>query len=203
MNYKKVLFLVLLMALSSLVFAQGFYAKGLKAGLNLASYGGDNTGYDYSTKVGYAIGCFATYGINEQFSLQPELLLTVKGSQIDYNDYFELSGSTNLTYLEIPVLMRFHFSRTSEMSPNFFAGPALGFNIGATYDYDINGNNMSGDIEDMNPIEFSMIFGAGIDTRQITFDVRYDMGLTTNIDPDDNIDIFNNVVSFMIGYKLN
>jgi hypothetical protein len=201
MNHKKVLFLVLLLTLSSLVFAQGFYAKGFKAGLNLATYSGDNAGSNLNRKVGFAFGGFAQYGINRHFDLQPEFLLTMKGSSSESSED-DIKATNTLTYIEFPVLLKMYLDRTEDMSPNIFIGPAFGFNIGAKYNYEIGSEEGSGNLENINPVEFSMVFGGGFDTRTVTFDVRYEMGLSSIVEPEFDAELYNSVISFMLGIKL-
>ena len=138
---KIILIALLLLAFSPAVFAQGITAKGVKGGLNIATLTGDDV-EDAKSKIGFAFGGFLTYEVNEMFSLQPELLFTMKGSKYDEEDtetdedgwqsYYKYEGSWNLNYLEIPVLAKLKIPMEGNIKPNVFMGPALGINISAT-----------------------------------------------------------------------
>lgn len=219
---KIILIALLLLAFSSAVFAQGIIAKGVKAGLNIATLTGDDI-EDAKSKTGFAFGGFVTYEVNEMFFLQPELLFTMKGAKFedeyteeedDYVYYEKYEGSWNLNYLEIPVLAKFNIPMEGNIKPNVFLGPSLGINIGATYDKDYeywvkdeNGDIIAeesgsddGDIEDIKGVDFGLVFGAGVDFGKITADVRYNLGLSTIADEGD-AKIKNSVISLMLGYS--
>jgi len=141
---KIILIAILLLMFSTAVFAQGITAKGVKGGLNIATLTGDDID-DADSKMGFAFGVFITYEINEMLSLQPEVLFTMKGAKFkdeytevedDYEYYEKYEGSWNLDYLEIPVLVKINIPMEGNIKPNVFLGPALGFNLSATYEYD-------------------------------------------------------------------
>lgn len=78
---------------------------GLKGGLSVASLHGSDKGSLGSTDshTSFHAGVFAQIGLSEFFSIQPELLYSRKG--------FELQGDVHrLDYLELPVLAVFNIS---------------------------------------------------------------------------------------------
>ena len=57
---------------------------GVKGGLNFANYtGGDVEGYDFKTITSYHAGVVAEIKLFENFALQPELLYSTQGSELD------------------------------------------------------------------------------------------------------------------------
>lgn len=209
---------VVLLLVSTTVFAQGIVAKGVKAGMNITNLKGDDV-EDMDAKIGFTFGGFVTYQINESFSLQPELLFTMKGAKSEYSDYEEeedyeyyekYEDTYSLNYLEIPVLAKMAIPMSGNVQPCVFIGPSLGINLSAKYDEDYSykeyedgeliyseSGSEDGDIDDNESIDFGLNFGAGVKYNNITFDARYNLGLSDVIK---DVKAQNSVFSFMLGY---
>jgi hypothetical protein len=90
-------------------------------------------GYGLSSKslVGYNGGAFATVDINKKWSLQPEVLYTIKNLKKadDFMTYYVNSGNSfantdfSLHYISIPVLVNYHLSKLLTVN----AGPEYSF----------------------------------------------------------------------------
>jgi hypothetical protein len=222
---KIILIVLLLLGFSSVVFAQGITAKGVKGGLNIATLTGYELGGE-KYKIGFVFGGFLTYELNQKFSLQPELLFTMKGAKSEYVDketeddgsqyYSKFKVSWNLNYLEIPFLSKLNIPLKENIKSNIFCGPALGIKIGATYDADYeywekdeNGDIVEevnesddGDIKDIKSMDFGIIFGAGVEFGKIIVDARYNLGLSTISKEKGGSKIKNSVISLILGIKL-
>jgi len=204
MNQKKLLLLALLLTVSSLVFAQGIVAKGFKGGLNITNFSGNDVPNEFESKLGFTIGGFVTYKVNPTLSFQPEFLFTTKGAKIEETYYGETATySENLSYIEVPLLAKINLTNTGNVRPVLFAGPALAINVAATVKMEYDGQDESDDLENINPINFDLVIGGGIDTEKITFDVRYDLSLSKLHDFEDPVDAYNSGISFLVGIKLN
>jgi hypothetical protein len=222
--------MVLLFAFSSMASAQGLTGYGLKAGLNMASFGGDNGDADFweveldkKMKMGFTAGGFVTYSITEMFAVQPEVFYTMKGVKYEGDDW---TTTFTYNYLEIPVLAKFTIPTEGNISPNLFVGPALGINLSAKYKEEYDGQTEEGDVEDYpfefggwpkaKSTDFGLVFGAGVDIGMphsaITIDGRYTLGLTSNSEDYEweydgevietcECDITNSVISFTVGYS--
>ncbi|MBN1212907.1 MAG: PorT family protein [candidate division Zixibacteria bacterium] len=207
-----VLAVVLLFAISG--FAQtegtGLTAKGIKLGVNLSkATGGDVDESDM--KLGFGGGAFVEYSFNPQFAVQPELLFMMKGDKVTVGDK---DYKNKLTYIEVPVLLKFKPTMEGNFKPVIFAGPAIGLLMSAK-SWDIDTTQTPPVIEDdvdvkdnMKSIDFGIAFGAGFmymmqNGGGITFDVRYTMGLAKVPDPEegDAPDMKNTNISFMVGYS--
>ena len=91
---------------------------GAKVGLNLSNLRGDYpTGIDeHNSKIGFHIGGFAEYEINDKFIIQPELLFSTQGNTYGYKDYYG-GGSyydgadynLKLNYLNLPIILTLRF----------------------------------------------------------------------------------------------
>jgi hypothetical protein len=193
--------LVTLMAFSTTVFAQdvvtGLTGKGIKVGLNLANVSGDDAPDDISMRLGLAAGGFITYAFSDMFAIQPELLYSMKGYKFDVPG--GESETAKIDYLEIPILFKVLLVGGGNFKPNFYAGPAVGFLLSAKAgDFDMKDN--------MKSTDFGLIGGAGADLLmgtgpgKITFDVRYNVGLTSTDDSGADAKISNSTISFLVGY---
>lgn len=206
--------------------AQGIVAKGFKGGLNLANISSDDID-DTDSRLGFAIGGFVTFNVNEQFSLRPEIYYTSKGcklkvkgseSDVDYEVSYSIEGSFSLNYLEIPILGEFAVNKNI----NLFAGPYLDIYLNgkAKQEWDVHSRYLdpstndwvtedesisdSEDIEsdDMNSPGFGLLFGAEYITGQISFGVRYSIGLSNIPDDDDDEEAKHKVIQFLVGFHL-
>src|SRR5260221_5824274 len=78
---------------------------GIKGGLNLTNLYVADVSHE-SMKAGFNGGVFAKLPLTKGFSIQPELLYSLKGAKENYNNFVQGSGEYrfNLSYLELPVL---------------------------------------------------------------------------------------------------
>ena len=146
--------LLTIITVSSLSFLSAQEIKfGAKGGLNSSRikftvprivFGGFEAIYankDYQFKNGFHVGGFVEFVITDQFSFQPELLLSFQGSKYESNDteYKPLPGfdqfetvtntTTNLTtaYINIPLMAKYYVSEKLYL----MVGPQVGYLVGA------------------------------------------------------------------------
>ncbi len=188
---KRILFAALLvMVFAVSASAQTYQKFGIKGGLNIFKFYGDDVG-DVDHLTSYAIGFSYSYGFNELFALEPELYYSKKGWKIE-----ELKMQEG--YIEIPVLFKVNFPIAgSDWKPKLFAGPYLAFLIGAKLgELDVK--------DQLNSSDAGLVIGAGVDLEAIagmqslSFDFRYSIGFT-KVTADDS-EAFNNGFQFLLGY---
>ena len=170
---------------------------GITGGLNLATVTGDNV-EENEIKTLFGLGGFLNIPLSNVFSVQPQILYMVKGSE--FGDAADDIGM-KLAYLDIPVLARVAIPTIGAVTPCLLLGPYVGLNMSAKAyvgddEEDIKDNTSSTD--------FGLIFGAGLDYEMgsgiLTFDARYALGLTDIDDTDDSTEVSNRVISIMVGY---
>ncbi|MBF9142397.1 porin family protein [Hymenobacter properus] len=140
---KIILPLALLLGTGTVARAQSGIQFGLKAGANLSGYtGSDNT--DTKAKVGLNAGFTANFALSDLISIQPEVLFSQKGTQLDYNQdnsdlpVFINSGNTygpigsgtysqTLSYLDVPVLVRVNLGGNNGTGFFVEVGPQVSF----------------------------------------------------------------------------
>ncbi len=99
------------------------------------------------------------------FYLQPELLLSLQGADIGFENL-------NLYYLHIPLMGKYHI--TDEIAVEF--GPQIGFLVADNWDDPITGS-------DTNKINFGINIGGGYRLNEnFYFQLRYNSGFTKILD---------------------
>ena len=225
---KKFLISALVVGVTALGFSQEL-RWGIKGGINFANLRGDKTiTYYYKGgkqiaipgsnkgKVGFHIGAFAEYPINEKLTFQPELLISTQGAEFENNSYEEnraysskatknMVSKVNLTYLEVPIM--FKYNVVEKLNVEF--GLQIGFLIGAennivyTITNDVSRDIYSLDIDakKMKSVDFGLNFGASYDiTENIFVQARYNLGLT-NVNVLNMSSLDGNVFQISVGYK--
>ena len=136
---------------------------------------------------------------------QIEALYMMKGVKYENGDITE---SIKNDYLEFPVTFHFVPAMNGNVKPRFFAGPYLGLLLSSKYKqegYADDSSNYEIDIKDqMKSTEFGATFGAGVDINALTFDLRYDLGLSKIMKEtaDGQSDAKSTGIYAMIGWRL-
>lgn len=160
---------------------------GVKGGVNLANnkfeMGGASA--DTKMKIGFAVGGFVNYAINDQMSLQPELLFLQAGSKVEELD----DAKIELNYIAIPVMFKYSFG-----AMNLQAGPQLGYLLSAKFD----GEDMK---DDMKSIDLGLNIGAGYQIMEnLGIEARYSLGLS-NIADEEDVTVKNNGIQVLVSYS--
>jgi hypothetical protein len=162
---------------------------GIKGGLNFTSLGGDAV--DANMLVRYHAGAFAKLQITDAYALQPEVLFTAEGAEIDN------AGNIKLNYLLVPVLGNFYLTEGFSLN----VGPQIGFLLTAKDD----GDN---DIKDgFKATSLAVALGATYELPVgLSLSARYNLGLN-DIGEDNplfagNDNITNQVIMLSLGFLL-
>ncbi|HET6400129.1 MAG TPA: porin family protein [Candidatus Kapabacteria bacterium] len=145
------------------------------------------TNFTVSSRAGLLLGGQLDYWFTPMVAISGQVLYDQKGDELDGispdNGYPETNSFT-LGYLEIPILAKVAFG-SSSIRPYVFAGPSIGFLLGASdhqtqtqlgYDQTIDvSSNFSG-------MDLSLLFGAGVSYQlssgmQLFGDAGYALGL--------------------------
>ena len=149
---------------------------GVRGGLTQATfYGDDVSSNDF--RPGFTGGAFLNYQVNEAFSVQPEVLYSVRGAKNHFNEAGNLEDvRVRQDVIEIPVLFKLS-APLSPITPRLYAGPALGFLTNS----EIDGNDADDAFGD---VDFSGVVGGEIafavnkgPLSEIALDGRYNVGI--------------------------
>ncbi len=151
---------------------------GIKAGLNLTNLYITNAS-DEHLKAGFNAGVFAKLPGTRGFSIQPELLYSVKGAKDDYNNFVEGSGEYqfNTGYIEMPVLAVVNLARNFNLHLGGYAAYMVSANV---QDVHSNGTITGATDLDANNFQrwdFGLVGGLGFDIENFTIGARYNYGL--------------------------
>lgn len=166
---KLILSLGLLAGISVAAQAQTGVRLGVKAGASLTNV--TNTGDGAANKFGFNGGVVANFGINDMFSIQPEVLYSNKG--------FKLKNASNnerlaLNYIDVPVLVKVATGATGLF---FELGPQVGFRTAAEY----KDSNASISFNDaIKSVDFGYAAGLGFQVESgPMIGLRYNGGFTS------------------------
>lgn len=172
------------------MFAQAQF--GVKGGINIANFSGstvDDLSDQKSSVIGPYFGVFYNAKIADQFSIQPELVYSGQGSQLEEGN-LEIKYQVN--YLNFTPLVRWN-------SPSgFFLGtaPQIGFRLSAKIKYMDQEEDIK---DDVKSTDFSWAFATGYELKSgLGFYARYNLGLAS-IAEDEDEDIKNSV--FQVGLR--
>jgi len=145
---------------------------GIKGGVNLTSLS-PSTGstFSASNQAGYLGGIWARFGALG-FNFQPEMYVTAKDININAN-----GGETRakFTSIDVPLLFGGKFGALG-LGGRFYTGPLVSFAINKDQSFgDAAGKAGRLDYHDQN---FAWQFGAGLDIKSISVDLRYEAGIT-------------------------
>lgn len=184
---------------------------GIKAGVNISSF--DNS--IYKSLIGPQLGGFAEITFNDKLSIQPELLLSLQGAELEYTlqrNYYDpiiqKRLKISLYYLNIPITVKYNFINKFSI----IAGPQIGYLAKATQknksdQFEILNSSGVIDIKNLyETISYSVNLGLNYNiTEEIFADLRYNYGLANIMKGNNTLfgtDVKNNVIQFSIGYKL-
>jgi len=166
---------------------------GPRIDLNVARVVGDNQD-DASSRTGFRIGAWASMDLSQKFSIQPEFVLSAKGSEFPDDD-----ASIKISYLQIPVLAQYRFSTGKTVNPYVLAGPALSFKAGCNLQVEGADYECSDETTSVSSTDFGMILGGGVHIGRAQVSLRYDLGLA-NINGDGAANVKNRAFTFAVGY---
>lgn len=165
--------IMLTAGMSQYAIAQDAPRVGVKGGLNLSNLYIDDVD-DENARIGFNVGVYTQLLSNEAFALQPELLYTTKGTDVDF-DVADQSVSFNLNYLELPVLAVFKLGESAEIHLGAYASYLLGASV------DIDGDVIDGsddlDRDNFNSFDYGLVGGFGMNFGAVQVGARYDFGL--------------------------
>lgn len=158
---------------------------GIKAGPNFSSFNGGD-GFDYKSRTSFHAGVVLEIKPLPIFSIQPELLYTSQGADVEGVDDF------NLDYVAVPIMLKFY------LIPNRFsieAGPQFSFLVD-----DANEAFNDAASGDTKSNSFDLAAAGGVSvyiTKSLFAQARYTLGLT---EPYENSDVKNAVFQLSLGY---
>ena len=188
---KKIIIITFLILLISLNLHAGKITNiGMKIGYNSSTFAGKNLpGKGVSNVPGFTLGGFASYELSKNFSVQPEILLTTKGSKI--NTVGDIEQYNIFVYVEMPVLAKYRILQSRNFYMTGLCGP--GFSLKALAMNDV------GVLDNIRGFDLGVIAGAEIGLGRFSFELRYEFGILNFDTSSDDSDLKNKSLSFLFG----
>jgi len=175
---KRAALTAMILILCSVTANAQFLKIGIKAGPNFANFSGGVDGIDYSARTSFHAGAVAEIGITSRFSVQPELLYSSQGADVDG------FGDFNLDYVSVPVLAKI-----------YLLSDKVSVDIGPQFSFLIDEAEESLENESL---DFAMAGGVSINiTKSLFAQARYTIGLT---EASKDAEVKNSVLQLSVGY---
>jgi hypothetical protein len=199
----KTILLSCLLALGGLsaVAQSSKFTFGIKGGVNYSNLKTSDNLTNENSILGYQAGVFARIG--GLIYLQPELYLATKGNEytgIETNGGItNIKGDIKFTTLDVPLLLGTKIG-SNKLNLRFMGGPVISFilekdnNLGSVY-------NQVSDFGNYKNQTLGLQAGAGIDLGNISFDARYEAGLS-NISQSEKYNQQQRLFHLSLGFKL-
>ncbi len=170
---------------------------GIKGGVNFSIIGGDiPDDLNAESKTGVTFGISHQFDVNDNVAFRPEVIFLQKGyvSNIVFDIPVEIEQTFILDYVDVFLPAVITAQTQHNFSPQFFAGPFLGYNINAEVEsretrFGGDAVTASMDIsDDINSLDYGVAFGLGgllnLQRGAILIDVRFNLGLAEIFDAD-------------------
>jgi outer membrane protein with beta-barrel domain len=202
---KKILLIAVVM-IASLNVMNAQVTFGAKLGLNLANISGSPTAsasssgysesYSNGMNIGFQLGGICNYAINENFSINGELLYHTGGTKQTYTSSSTLydTMSTNetdkisLSYIQIPITARYKLDNGLSFEAGLYFGILAGAseNVSGTTSSTFMGATSTTSISQdtsissyCNSVDIGLVVGVGYQMPSgLGFSARYNVGLT-------------------------
>ncbi len=189
---------LLLLGITVSLTAQPGFGAGVKGGVNLATQvtTGSGEGVAVRSLIGFNAGVYGNVFILDFLAIQPELLVSSRGSDWD-DPYYNVKDM--LMYIDLPLLVRYQPVKYV----NIHAGPQFGMLLSAKQQDDDTGE--ISDIKDWyNSLDMGVAFGAEANLPfRINLTVRYVIGLVSATNDVEYIEPWrNNFLQVSLGYRL-
>jgi hypothetical protein len=217
---KKLILLSIALIIGSFAMAQ-MPNFGLRAGLTTSALSTNSSAtFSSDNQLGYQGGVFVRLNFRKLY-VQPELIYNHRSTRLEYKldpiidiSEGEIGVRSDLTIgtIDVPILAGFKLFDNKMFNFRIFAGPNISFstNKKVSYEYTTSdGENIEGDIpegekvseDDFKSTTWYLQAGAGVDVLFLTFDVRYETGLS-DLYNDGNLNFKNNVWVITLGFKI-
>ena len=172
---KKTFLILAAILLATTVSAQNHEKNilGVRAGLNLSSYSISESGVSLSTdsRASFHVAVVDQILLCNRlpFYLETGLAFSSRGGKVS-------GGSFRPSYLQIPVLVNYHFNIKNIVTIQPFAGLYYGFGIGGKMKAGGEKADIFGDEGTLKRSDLGVRLGAGVVWNRIYFGLGYDIG---------------------------
>ena len=202
MRHRALLVVGLVVLLMPALSAAQSVTGGAKGGVVFADLPNFSDEMEVSTsmRTGLTAGGFLTWSTSGGFGVQPEVLYTQKGVELDEPG---VSASIEMSCLDVPVLARYTFGSGATRG-YVFGGPSFNFKLDAKAKSNFEGQDEEEDIdEDVESFEFALVVGAGVEFGHFLIEGRFAEGLTNLVKDDEGMEeaLKNRTFAILAGFR--
>ena len=152
---------------------------GVKAGVNVSNMYTKDVD-DKNTMYGFNGGLFLKIPLSENIAFQPELLYSMKGAELKYNNTF-VSGTArfSLNYIDVPLLVVFNLSKNVNIHGGVYVASLM--NVKIKNEGTVSLFNFENELnkDNFETLDYGLTIGAGVDLDKISLGIRYEYGMKT------------------------
>ena len=178
------------------------FTFGIKGGVNYSNLKTKDDLTDQNSIMGYQAGIFSRIG-GTGIYFQPELYLGTKGNEFTSLEMgtamIVAKGKIKFTTLDLPLLVGAKIG-SNKLNLRFMGGPIVSFIIDENNTLGSAYNSIS-NFGNYKKQRLGFQAGSGIDLGNLTFDVRYEAGLS-NASQSEKYSQQQNLVHLSLGFKL-
>jgi hypothetical protein len=141
---------------------------GILAGINFATVSGNDI-QDAKTRTGFTAGAYAALPVGTGVSFQPELWYSMEGAKSNTSE----DGELKLSYIRLPVMLRFAVPTAGATRPFLAVGPSFGFQTSCKLSGSSGGVSANVACDDVGAPSFG-----GLERKKLDVSGRLEAGLT-------------------------
>lgn len=149
---------------------------GIKAGLNISNMYTKDV-QDKNTILGFNGGLFLKVPVTTNFAFQPELLYTMKGSELTYNSFISGKASFSLNYVEMPVLAVINLTKIINIYGGVYVATLTSVVVKNKSNIDLFNFENELKKSDFEMYDWGLVGGAGLDFDKVSLGIRYEYGM--------------------------
>jgi hypothetical protein len=149
---------------------------GIKGGLNISNMYTKDV-QDNNTLLGFNGGLFIKVPITSGFAFQPELLYTMKGSELTYTSFISGKATFALSYVEIPLLAVINLTENFNIHGGVYLASLTSVKITNKSNADLFDFESELKKSDFEMLDYGLVVGAGLDLNKLSIGLRYEYGL--------------------------
>lgn len=195
---KKFLLVILIAFLGTAAAAQiPNFSIGPKAGATFSKITSDQDQIKEEMKNSLHFGAFVRLG--NKIYVQPEVLFMNRKGGFSSSTIDGSRKSIHLKTLDIPVLLGGKIFGPEAFNIRVMAGPVASLALNK----DVSSENWDSVVteDDIRGANWGLQFGAGIDVLMLTFDLRYEYGIS-NFSKEEGLTLKNNMFLVSLGWKI-
>ncbi|MDA1027534.1 MAG: outer membrane beta-barrel protein [Bacteroidetes bacterium] len=183
--------------------ASAQFKAAIHLGMTGSSFRGGNL-QNASAITRFGGGAAVRYEYPSGFELESGVFYVVKGSKLEGTySAIPIEGTSEITYVEIPILFGYRFMTNRRYSPRIYAGPAMAFKTDAIIKFNAKGSDIVQQEDDLTVADKDLGIMVGVDvntqfgSETLSFGIRSTFGYSNAREADP--EIYNTSVALLVG----